>query len=52
MEINYKPDESFNLMVIKILTNHWRRMNKHTENFNKERQNIKKEPIRVVEYSN
>lgn len=35
MAIANLPDEEFKIMVIKMLTELWRRMDEHTEYFNK-----------------
>lgn len=41
MEISNLPDKDFKVMIIKVLTNFRKRMDKHRENFNKERENTK-----------
>lgn len=42
MEIINLPEKKFKLMVIKMLTEHRRRMGGHNEIFNKEIENVKK----------
>ena len=41
MEISNLPDKELKVMIIKMLTEHRRRMDEHSENFNKELENIK-----------
>ena len=41
-EINNLPDKEFKELVIKMLTEVWKRIHEHNENFNKELENIKK----------
>lgn len=36
------PDKEFKVVIIKMLTELWRGVDKHSENFNKERENVKK----------
>ena len=41
-EVNNLSDEEFKTLVIRMLTEFRRRIEKHSENFNKELENIKK----------
>ena len=41
MEISNLLNEEFKVIVIKILTKLWRRMDEHSKYFNKEMENIK-----------
>ena len=43
-EISNLPDKEFKVMIIKMLTELWRRVDEHSENFNKELENRKKNP--------
>ena len=41
MKISNRLDKELKVMIIKMLTEHRRRMDEHSENFNKELENIK-----------
>ena len=51
MEINNLPDKEFKLMIIKMLNELGRRIDKHSEKFNRELENIKKNQT-AEEYNN
>ena len=42
MEISNLPDKEFKVVIIKLLTELWRRMDKNSGNFNEELENMKK----------
>ena len=42
MEINNLPDKEFKVIVINMLPELWRKMEKHSENFNKDLENKRK----------
>lgn len=51
-DIRNLPDKEFKVMAIKILTELWRRIDKHSENFNKEVENIRKYQTEMTEIKN
>lgn len=51
-EITYLPNKEFKVMAIKMLSEHWRRMDKHSENFSKEVESIRKYQIQITELKN
>ena len=51
-QINNLPDKEFKALVIRMLMELRKRIDKHSENFNKEPENIKKKKVRDEEYNN
>lgn len=48
MEESGLLDKELKVMIVKMLTQHSRRMNKQSENFNKEEENIRKYQIEIT----
>ena len=46
-EINNLPNKGFKVLVIRMITEIGKRINKHSENFNKELEKYKKDPVRA-----
>ena len=46
-EINNLPDKEYKLIIIRMLTDLGRRIDKYSENFNKELENIKKNELEL-----
>ena len=51
-QINNLPDKEFKALVIRMLMELRKRIDKHSENFNKEPENIKKKKVRDEENNN
>ena len=49
MDVSNIPDKEFKVIVIKMITELGRRMDRHSENFNKEMENIRKYQIEITE---